>query len=1001
MRFELRFKRIRFALTAAIICTLAGCGGSNGGNDTAPAAVGAGTGGTGTGATGATAAPGVAIPTGLAPITLTAATPAATFAALAPTVAAVSVTIASPPRVTFSLTDAVGNAIIGLGSKSQSATATVATYPNLAFSLAKLIPGTGTAPSRWVTYIVTTVPTKNATTGAITASVPSKPVTDNTGTLVDNGNGTYTYTFFRDITKIKDQVAAAAETATNKNADLDDLTYDPTLVHRLTIQISGNAPGTGTNTPDAVQVTPGVPMSNPLNVIYDFIPATGAAVTASGRDIASTQKCNDCHQNLGGFPEVSPGDDARFHGGNRNKVEYCVVCHTNQLKYGHAEAVVDAKGNYDGKDTFKINGLSAAALPSHIHKIHMSEGLTKTGYKVGSIVYETACKFPQDVRNCTKCHDGSATSTAKTAQGDNWKNVPNRVACGACHDGINFLTGQGITLADANRVKAGLSTRDFAGHIGGAKANDSLCAECHTADTIAVNHIPVTPPSATNALLTVAQGGDPTNANTNAAAIASNRDRLPAGAIKVSYEIQSVSRNASKNPLMVFRMLQDGVAVPFNIFATAAVNPKTGQKEIWDNFMGAPSVYFVWAQKQDGIATPADFNASTSGYLRSLWNGLSSGAGSVKGTLTGPGSGGFYTATLTGVTVPDGAVMLTGGLGYSYSVFNTLPLTQTNLSDFPVTASTVAVGTGASPAPVADAGKLTPGMPNASGGLIVITPDAQLVASNGAGNGGTAGAYTARRPIIEDARCNKCHLELGTFTEDAFHAGQRNDGSTCSWCHNPNRTSSGWSADSAYFVHAIHAAAKRNQTGKDDPTLDFTWHASSTSDGFWKIGYPGILNNCETCHIPGTYDFSAPASAAAQPNRLYRTVATGILNSTVGTVTAGCTVTPINDCKATALSVFALSRDSNLVTDNIKDYGKGYSVSTAGVATEAATTTLVMSPIATVCYACHNATLAKSHMASNGASFYQPRSTALVVPEQCTLCHNPGRVADIKTMHAK
>ena len=106
------------------------------------------------------------------------------------------------------------------------------------------------------------------------------------------------------------------------------------------------------------------------------------------------------------------------------------------------------------------------------------------------------------------------------------------------------------------------------------------------------------------------------NANTNAAWIASNTSRLPAGAIKVTYDIKSVSRNASKQPVMVFRMLQNGARADLNDFATATANPATGRKEIWDGFMGAPSVYFVFAVPQDGIAAPADFNASVSGYLR-------------------------------------------------------------------------------------------------------------------------------------------------------------------------------------------------------------------------------------------------------------------------------------------------------------------------------------------------------------------------------------------------
>ena len=77
--------------------------------------------------------------------------------------------------------------------------------------------------------------------------------------------------------------------------------------------------------------------------------------------------------------------------------------------------------------------------------------------------------------------------------------------------------------------------------------------------------------------------------------------------------------------------------------------------------------------------------------------------------------------------------------------------------------------------------------------------------------------------------------------QDAFHAGQRNDGTTCSWCHTPNRGSGGWSADSVAFMHGIHAAAKR--------TNDYTWHAVDSKgvdnpadfEDFSSIGYPGVL----------------------------------------------------------------------------------------------------------------------------------------------------------------
>ncbi len=898
--------------SALLAGVLASCGGGGGGSEpvTPPPPPVADT-------------PPVEVPKGSSPITLTANTPAATFAALAPKVKVGRVTTAGAPKVDFSITDADGNAIIGFGSTAKSATATLASYPNLAFSLAKLVPGANGSPSRWVSYIVTTVPTTTAA-----AAAPTRPSTDNTGTLVDNRNGTYSYTFYRDVTTIKDQVAAMTVTGANNKADLGDLTFEPNLTHRLTIQVSGNAPGSGTNTANAVQTTPGVPLLNPVDVIYDFIPATGKAVTAAdaSRDIASTEKCNECHRRLGGIPgDSAESSAAGFHGGARNEVKYCVVCHTDQRRYGRAEAKIDTATNtFTEASTYLVDGRAMGNLPNFIHKIHNGHFLAKQNYNYAGVL-PNIVGYPQDIRNCTKCHDGSDTSTAKTAQGDNWKNASSRLACGSCHDGINFATGKGVTLADA---ASGLKVSKF-GHVGGAQADDSLCVLCHKPAGIDVNHLPVTPPNLASALHVT--GG---SANTNSAWIASNTARLPAGAIKVTYDLKSVSRNADKKPVMVFRILHDGVRKDLN-------NPATST-ELFDGFMGAPSVYFVFAVPQDGIATPADFNATASSYLRTLWKGAATGG--AAGSLAGPDADGYYTATITGSTIPDSAIMLTGGLGYSYNVSSALPLTQTNLADYPATVSPIAHASG-----------------NKVGGLIVVSPNVQKVAAG----------YSGRRAIVEDARCNKCHQELGAFTADAFHGGQRNDGTTCSWCHTPNRTSSGWSADSTSFVHSIHAAAKR--------TVNYNWHAISATEGFWQIGYPGVLAQCEACHLPGTYDFSAAGSAAAMPNRQYRTVASGTLASTGAT--------------------FGYSP---YITQDL-NYGAGFSFSAAtGVTTEAAGTTLVTSPTATACFACHDSVVARRHMETAGtASIYAPRSSALAIGEQCMLCHGPGRVADIKLMHNK
>ena len=61
-------------------------------------------------------------------------TNAQAWANLQPTVTITSVTIASPPVVSFTVVDSFGKAVVGLGNTSKSATAMVASYPNLSFA---------------------------------------------------------------------------------------------------------------------------------------------------------------------------------------------------------------------------------------------------------------------------------------------------------------------------------------------------------------------------------------------------------------------------------------------------------------------------------------------------------------------------------------------------------------------------------------------------------------------------------------------------------------------------------------------------------------------------------------------------------------------------------------------------------------------------------------------------------------------------------------------------
>lgn len=918
-------RRLLCTLSAAIALSfgVAACGGDDGSAGPAgPAGA--------PGATGPAGPPGPPGPSTGGTVVLTPTTPAATFAALKITATVTGVTIASPTVVRFKLADEQGRAIIGFGSTSKASTATVASYPNLAFSLAKLVPATAGTPEKWVSYIVTTVPTTTV------AAAPTRPSTDNTGTLVDNGDGTYAYTFYRDIPALKAQVDAMTVAAPNNKADLGDLTFDANLTHRLAIQIAGNAPGTGTNTPNGVQTTPGVPMSNAVNVWYDFVPATGAVPAAgANRLVTSSAACNACHGTLGGLPGESP--DAAglpFHGSSRNAVEYCMVCHTDQRKYGRTEAAFDAATLAFSGNTYRVQGRALGDMPNMTHKIHQSSKLALNGYNYAGVQFDHG-GYSQDIRNCKTCHDGA---NAATPQGDNWKTRPARLACGACHDGINFDTGMGVTLRDAS---AGLTqSTSFNGRAHPQNAVDGSCTNsgCHGdvngKNLVEMYHKPILRPDK-GSRLHVAGG----NQRSNSAWVASNIDNLPEGAVKVIYEVKEVRLNGARNPEMVFRLMADGTPKAINDYASAGLNPATGKKEIWDNFMGAPGYYFAWSIPQDGKPAPADWNATAGGQLRNVWEQTANNTPNTPRLAAGAGGdAGYYVLTLTNV-IPADAAILTGGLGYQYELTQTQPLTQTNLQAYPV------------PDPAGQNDTADNPQGNKSGGLIVGTPNVWK----------TATGFTARRTIVSTDKCNACHADLGSFTESQFHVVQRNDAPSCSWCHNSTRANNGWTIQTDYITHAIHASAKR--------TVDFNWHATA-DHSFADIVYPMVLPRCETCHLPGTYDLSASASAAAAgvngaEQRQLRLVGTGSLV------------------------------DNITLSEHARPF-LGQALGAAG-----APENLVTTPWTQSCASCHDTPAALAHMESSGGAFYKTRAVAVGQVEQCATCHGPGRSVNIHDAHAR
>ena len=183
--------------------------------------------------------------------------------------------------------------------------------------------------------------------------------------------------------------------------------------------------------------------------------------------------------------------------------------------------------------------------------------------------------YPQDQRNCTKCHDGSATKSDgsvnanQTKDGDNWMKVPSRLACGACHDGIDFATGQGNPGQPRCRRCGPVGRQRRATSAAHSRMTPSARL-CHDATSIPVYH-----------RTTVASLNNPV---------------VKAGVASFAYKISSVTINSAKQVVVKFQILKNGAAVALNAYAAGAV-PVTG-------YTGGPSFQVAYATGQDGIAAP-------------------------------------------------------------------------------------------------------------------------------------------------------------------------------------------------------------------------------------------------------------------------------------------------------------------------------------------------------------------------------------------------------------
>jgi OmcA/MtrC family decaheme c-type cytochrome len=327
-----------------------------------------------TGASGSTGATGTTGATG--PTTTGSAANIGTATSI--TAKILSVAINGPPVVKFQLTDENGAFLQGLPAA------------DLGFAIAQLVPGQNGSSSQWNSYIYGTVAPAACPAGVpACATTPQTQATVEaaaTGALVDNGNGTYQYTFKKDITKDPNVLYSAA------------------LTHRVGLEIR-----------NLVQAN---------NAAYTFQPSSGATTGIFSREIIDTATCDTCHTAL------------TAHGGARVETQYCVMCHNPGTTDPTSGNALDMKVMIHKIHTGNtLPSIQTATTPNTTPTL--GQGYWIVGYGDSLSNFNTTL-YPQDTRNCVTCH---VQTNPLLTEAVNFETVPTLEACGACHDNVNFVTG--------------------------------------------------------------------------------------------------------------------------------------------------------------------------------------------------------------------------------------------------------------------------------------------------------------------------------------------------------------------------------------------------------------------------------------------------------------------------------------------------------------------------------------------------------------------------------
>lgn len=743
---------------------------------------------------------------------------------------------------------------------------------------------------------------------ATTGTTPTPAITCSTATpaatLVGSGclvydatNNVYVYYMVNDVKKATLPGPLGTTTTTTF--------WDPAAVHRVAIQMS------------YVDTNKKTVMVNPW---YDFTTdANGNAVAANpanSHNVVDTASCNTCHSHLA------------LHGGGRVDTHYCAMCH-----------------NAFTTDPYTGNNLD---LRTMAHKIHAGRKLTD-GYQVvgyqNNISDFSNVGFPQDLRNCTKCHTGDSTVAGKidpatggmdgtvavvaTPQGENWKSKVTKAACLTCHDDTTLNSPTHTLLSNG---ATGVSWYTIHNQLGiSTAASDTQCQTCHAAGGTAGADV-------THWVQALANRG-----NYKYNILSAKTTALPttttAGTVAVTFNIANPNSTTAPyyNPLTDLRLSSVKMALGYYNLPTTNALPE-------------------FTNYNNGGSASANVNGTSTASVA-----LNPATPTVKTSIAEPVTCNTDNSvcSVNIVLPPNTPTQVAQGATAEVLMYGAVKETQLSVSDH-----ATQVGT------------------TLNGLTLAVHPETLPFAISV--NGAAGGTAVPRRTILADYKCDSCHGVLDSASGSnsmstfpvAFHSGDRGSVKACTICHDANRLSSGevqtgaeigvlqagsnvsYNESFAFrrFVHGIHSAgasframpylhgnANSVTVDPNNPNVSF-----SGNDYSKIVGYPGALDNCTQCHL----DSNDPGLANVNTRP-------GVATFTADQGPLGIEV---NNCVLNGFDTPTAANASYGATNN----------NTCSTANKITNPLLfnVISPQAAACSACHDGLGASNHMVNVGGGTF-------------------------------